>query len=235
MDAARAVTTPLIVPIGLASDDRRGTAHFLESCWRHGFVPELLSYGQSWQGYGWKVAGLWQLVRDLPANAYVFYADPWDSVVTKPLSFLFEQFLTFEHDWVFGVERHPYPPHLPPFPSPTPWRYLNGGGWFGRAGYIDDTLTRWGAERVDWNLCDQTFYAEKLVEEPDALRLDFECELFQCLLQSDADFEYIPGVGILNRFTGTYPCVLHGNGLTDMTQLYETLGLTGVRGPGRAY
>lgn len=107
----------------------------------------LLGWGTTWQGLQQKFSASLDALRNVNPSCLVVFADAYDVLYAQPPQHFVEQFRKIEartgSQLVFSAEcgcwpqvtidngvscRDRYPP------SPTVLRYLNSGGWMGRAG-----------------------------------------------------------------------------------------------------
>lgn len=212
-----------LVTLTTASTVSRNMPEFLESSRRHGLSPIVMGLGAEWFGLGIKVRLIHQFVRTMKREQVVLFADAWDSLVVKAAGTILEKFRSLRHPLVFSAERNCWPradlealyPH-----APTPYRFLNSGGWIGEAGYVADLLQRWGAERITASeRSDQEWWSERFIAEPAAIHLDVYCKLFQCMEVGEDHLENRGG--IYNRVTGEYPSVIHALGRQDVSHLQQ--------------
>jgi hypothetical protein len=107
-----------------------------------------------------------------------------------------------------------------------PWRYLNGGNWSGPIDLLIQWYERYGLKDLTGDINGQKEQAEAFMKaDKDGFPITFDhaCEYFQTIaFEHQGDFSLAKdGKSIINNITGTTPCVLHGNGRTDMTAIYE--------------
>ena len=107
-----------------------------------------------------------------------------------------------------------------------PWRYLNGGNWCGPIEYLLEFYGRYGLKDLTGDINGQKEQAEAFMQadsEGFAIEFDHKCEYFQTIaFENLGDFDLAPdGKLLVNNFTGTIPCILHGNGRVNMGPIYE--------------
>lgn len=131
-------------------------------------------------------------------------------------------------------------------PSASPWRYLNGGGVCGPLKLMIEYYRRYnlanpGSENGQAYLQRRLFEA---IKDGFPVKLDTECRIFQTTAFADpSEFEWTinhpyvqsfvtqraysvrKGELLMNKITNTFPAVLHGNGLTDMSEIYKRLSI----------
>jgi hypothetical protein len=179
-----------------------------------------------WFGWPSKLIGVIGLIRDLdPSYTHVMISDGADVVVLAPPEVVMERWASFGHPWVFNAEPHIWSPgSFTPEQYPTSqqyiYRYLNAGVSIGERAHVYEWFRRWTNDFTEDPQCikgDQDWYAERFIRHyPEAIRLDHNCELFQCMCGSDGLCAIAPG-HLYNRETDTDPLVIHFNGGTDIT------------------
>jgi len=101
----------------------------------------------------------------------------------------------------------------------TPYRFLNSGCYIGRAADLRELLAQ-----IDYtqSRSDQLLLCRYYVQQTGRLSLDHVCQFFQCLHYAEEHLVETPH-GLQNRFTGSLPYVIHGNGNTDMSAVRRWL------------
>jgi hypothetical protein len=164
---------------------------------------------------------------------YVMFVDASDVMVLCGQEELLSRWRKFGHPWVFNAEPHIWSPgSFKPEDYPTPpdamYRYLNSGAYIGEVDHIRYWLSRWTdgfTYRPRLPHGDQDWYAARFIRHyPDAIVLDTNCEVFQCMCGSDDKCLILPG-RVHNNVTGTDPVVIHWNGGNDVTEKQLCLDL----------
>jgi hypothetical protein len=200
------------------ASDRSKCDMLEKSLIKHGWPYHLIIH--EWKGFGSKIIETYNHLKTFPHITHFFYSDSYDSIVLGTL----EEALSKIKDKeviLYSAERacypHPelasqYPPHN------SPWKFLNGGGWFASAKlfcemYESCTPT---FDRSDQEWATSNLLAGKII-------LDYNCDVFQTIgFCPESDFENIDG-RILNTVHNTKPLFIHGNGHTPMDKYYELI------------
>lgn len=198
---------------------------FLESCERARLRPQVMGMGWPYLGLGTKPKQVYRFLRAAPSLAgwVVLFSDAHDSIIQGDAGMILERYRAFGHPLVFSAERNCYPsPELAArYPAAgTPYAYLNSGGFIGEAGYLLDLLERWDVPALPDRENDQGWFTRRFLDEPEAIRLDTHCSLFQTLYRAEGDLERRQK-GIFNRVTKAYPLIFHGNGRAPMRRVFE--------------
>lgn len=211
--------------ITVATDPGRVQLRFRETTGRFGVPVEELGSGSSFGGKGWRIRRIWEALNSLGEGyTHVLYTDSYDVVFMAGLDEIEHRFGEFGHPWVFGAERvcSPTPEiaRLYP-PSPTPYKFLNAGGWMGEIQYVLGWFRRMGLGNVPDSFHDQAFFSALCLTIPTAVKLDYYQKLFFNACKAEGDLK----VGRLNKrvsvvSTGSYPSIVHGNGKFDLEQLF---------------
>jgi len=135
-----------------------------------------------------------------------------------------ERWREFEHPWVYNAEPFIWSPDsFQPEDYPTPdvtYRYLNSGAYIAEREHLVECFDRW---TIPCYLPrgDQDWMAARFIKEyPDAIALDYGCELFQCMcgsLVGDEPHCTIEPGKVVNHVTETEPLIIHFNGGDDIT------------------
>lgn len=216
-------------------DDRFCRA--LESAVRNGIDLEVLGWGVPWEGLSQKLAAALDAVRRLPPDCVVLFSDAYDVLYARDLASVAVDFRALGRPLVFSAECGCWPHVLRDRgrtcrdkfpPSPTPYRYLNSGGWIGTAAAASTFLRRLvddaaAATQQDFHkLNDQELAADLYLRGDVDLALDFYATIFQpthavrddtAVPDCDPVPHLAPHRGILrNVLTDTLPAVYHFNG-----------------------
>lgn len=204
----------------VATQSKDGLILLQKSCEKFKIELKIFGWGQTWKGLGWRQRVLYQSLRRyrLKYN-YVLFVDGYDCIFLYPLKEIMSKFLSLNTRLLFGAEvvSHPLAPQCyPPSPAPGRYRYLNAGGFIGEIKYVLELMSRLGIPKMKDDFYDQLRYAEAFVSGQTEITLDYQSDIFQCLFFASNDLE-IREQRIVNRVTGSMPCIIHGNGGTDLT------------------
>jgi hypothetical protein len=90
--------------VTVATDDQGYWKQFLESCGRHGIAPEVLGWGEKWQGFTWKVDLVRKHIQTLNDDDIVFIVDAYDVLVLEDIHEIVRRFKQFNKPIVFASE-----------------------------------------------------------------------------------------------------------------------------------
>lgn len=205
-----------------------GTMAVMEILEHHGWAVER-EVEQVWTGFTAKIRWARRCARELTQYTHLMLIDARDVVVLASPDVIMERFLEFDHPWVCNAEPFIWPPgmYLPErYPKcDTPYRYLNSGAYIAEREHLLDCLTRWpdGGEELKEFMKgrneDGPYFSEKYLNEPGSIKLDHNCELFQCMCGSqvgEKPFVTVEPGHVHNRVTDTYPLIIHFNGGTNI-------------------
>lgn len=214
----------------------------LESAIWNGIDLEILGWGVPWEGLSQKLGAALDVVSALPDDCVVLFSDAYDVMYSQSLRDIARKFVEIGKPLVFSAECGCWPHVLrdngrtcrDAFPhSPTPYRYLNSGGWIGTAKVAAKFLRRvveeaHAATKQDFHkLNDQELAAQLYLDRAfaDDLTLDFFASIFQpthAVRDSTAvqNCDPLPHLrphpsqaGTLqNVLTNTIPAIYHFNG-----------------------
>jgi hypothetical protein len=214
--------------ITTASDPSHpGWLQFKRSLDHFGWDYHLILH--EYTGFNSKIVAFYNYLKDHPEITHFIYADSYDSFALSTQKEVEDKFTNWD-GLTYSVEKAcwPYEDWAIEYPeSPYPHKYVNGGGFMGSvASFIKmyESNPIMTSEAIN----DQVWAADIYLRRNDgSLRLDRECNIFQTIGHSgDGDFAILNFDNqkrILNTFTMTCPCIIHGNGHTPMDWIYDLL------------
>jgi len=248
-----------ILTLATQYESPRGRGHlgFLqESCKRLGLNVSVLGFGERWTGGGMAMRLVKEAIADETEDTIVLVVDAFDVLVLAGWDEILEKLTQFSTPIVFSAEKgcwpdkelstvYPPPPLLPQLSdseSPktseqdgplSPYRYLNAGGYIGYAGALREAIQELSPRDDDRS--DQRHYTRYFLDHPDKVSLDYRATIFQTLFDvapDDVAFDATEPTRVINRLTGTRPCILHGNGRgLPKEKLYHFAKLLGLGEP----
>ena len=201
------------------------------SAQRHGFKFTNLGKNVKWiggdmlrsLGGGQKLRAVNEYIQELPDEDVVFFCDAYDVFMVDSLNEMVYRYLEIGHKVLFGAERICWPDaslsdthkkinrkHFPDLS--TPYQHLNSGTFIGRVGELKRILSI----LPDADESDQAWMQKRFFSEEFDIALDTECYLFQ---QHEPEV-YKDGDQLVNPITQCYTCLYHGNGGTEMKELW---------------
>ena len=200
---------------------------FMKSCRRYGLSPKVLGVGRPGEDhiphhkrrFLYKLNILRDYLSVLDASVIVMFTDSWDVFFAGSIHNTDAIYRRIGAEVLFAAERNLWPPgRYDGYPeSPTPYRYLNGGGFIGPAGTLLDMLA--GCENE--SVMDQHYWHRVFMRD-ERIQLDVNCEIFQPLCGHPAyPYDTIPpelecrAGRWCNTLTGSMPIQIHGNGHYD--------------------
>ncbi len=228
-----------VVTVATQPEDPTGWGHLdvlVDSCRACDLKLHVLGGGVEWKGSAMRLLLFADFLAGVPDDAVYAFVDAYDVVLLPNAIELASRFRAFEAPLVFSAEvgcwpfselavRYPPAPVLqpscrppreafvrPPPPVTTPYRFINAGSYIGYAGAIRKLLHEL-APRGDED--DQGLFTRYYLDQPGTITLDHEASLFQSLHLvpvNDLVFEDGETLTLRNRWLGSRPCLLHGNG-----------------------
>jgi hypothetical protein len=211
----------------VASESKRYFKAFIQSAKKNDTFPVVLGFGQPYNGHGVKLKLVKQFLEKAAAGySHVLFCDAYDVVLASGLDQITACFQEFGAPIIFSAERncHPNPRMATQYPSSsTPYRFLNSGVWMGSTEALQEMFSRIEADKVPDRTNDQAVFTNVFLRNPAPIALDYQCRIAQSLHSSVGDIAYENG-RIINKLTGSFPCVFHGNGDTSLDQILMWLG-----------
>jgi len=218
-----------------ATGIERGFPQYIASCIRNGIEPQVLGMGERWDGrWSRKI----QLVRarldHLDDAELVVVTDSYDLVFQKGPVAILHEFKSYNKPLVISSEQGPGYPHdkmrLPETPNPL-YRTLCAGFWMGYVNAAREMIDQaWNWQAFDVKSYDQGVIDSWFARNPDKMVVDYKNIIVTSAARKFflTDFACRDGV-VYNPITDTVPCAIHGNGNSDMTRIFQTLGLLNVK------
>lgn len=191
------------------------------------FAPPIVNDG--FKGNGTSIRMIYESLLELRRKyKYAIYADGADSYFVK--QFEVPDFI------LYSTEKAVWPPTTEMNEAwqeyynirsvPTPWKYLNGGGYCGPISLLIEFFERYGLNKLigDCNgQREQSLAFLQAFKDKFPIHLDWLCENFQTTGFADPGEFAIDKdtLKITNFRTQTEPALFHGNGRTNMDWLYN--------------
>lgn len=204
-----------------------------ESAQRNTIDFVVLGWGEKWAGFGWKLKLIKNYLDGLPADETVLVIDAFDVLISSGSEEMESKFQRLNQPLVCAAERKhfsriwnwayelifnkdgDYPDTV------TIYNYLNAGSWMSTAGYALDLLNHAALENA---VNDQALFTYLYTKGH--VSIDYNCEIFTCI-RTHRDLKYTNN-RFQNKFTQTYPCIIHGPADVSMKKLISQLGLKPV-------
>ena len=194
---------------------------------------ELIGEGREYTDHYVKTDWLLEYLETQSPDEIILYTDGYDSVILRDPEYIEEEFLKLNHPIVFGAEQNfnveasffrkfLYYLNFPK--GQKPYRYLNAGGWIGRAGPAKELLKNViGGD-------DQSLLLKYMTRHKDALKHDEQAKIFSVMAgrsgMEDHDYRLDENGMIQNKITGSNPAIIHcaGKNFYGMYKVISQLG-----------
>lgn len=190
----------------ISDPENYGYKYYLKpSCSYHNLELISIEFSGKWTTHRIKDLCLLAYVKQLPPDEIILFTDGYDTLLSCSEDEILEKYRKFKKPLVFTAERNcwPYAGLSARFPaSATPARFLNCGGFIGKAGVIAFLLRkypsppsynffrklRWKVERVvsgkqsdpdviyKWS--NQYYWSHVFLKNQDLIALDYNSEIF---------------------------------------------------------
>ncbi len=168
----------------------------------------------------------------------ILFTDGNDAILIAPEDEILSKFRQIDKDLIFSAEMTCWPDVMlaqqHPDLSSSPYKYLNSGGFIGRAGYIKEMLKDIEVESENFKRSNQYIWMQRYFKNSERMTLDVNCEIFSTFTpqmvfpQSKEQYpEYFDLINewfyhnfilensrIFNKATNTWPCHAHFNGFS---------------------
>ncbi len=187
---------------------------------------EFVAIESEWRGFGSKIIETVKYLKEHPEIDDFIFADAYDVVCfgNKSEFELKLDSVKGTNHAIFSTEKNCWPDANFAFKYQQRFGrnlYLNSGLFWAES----DFFIRMVEENMPpYNIDDQFYYTTQLLyDRKGYITLDFEQTLFQSYsFIAENEYDY-SGSRPKNNITGNFPILFHGNGRTDMTELYKML------------
>lgn len=200
-----------------------------------------------------KDALLSKYLQTLDEQEIILFTDGYDSFFLADEKEILEKYKNSSDRILFSAEMNCYPDtNLEKFyPAVnTPYRFLNSGGFIGKAGAIKEMFLKdLSGEEDKFRYSNQYLWSLRFIQFPQYISLDTQCDIF-CTFSSDISREILTetdpanlamkykkmedwfklnfqlkGHRLRNQITGTLPSIAHFNGRSKYLMKGEVLEL----------
>jgi len=221
--------------LSVATDRNDALKRFEKSCQTFGHSYKILGLDTLWCGGNMKIGtGGGQKINLLKKelltwttselNKIIIFTDSYDVIITANINEIMKKYEKIAKDAIlFSAEFFCWPDKKldDSYPqSPTKMKYLNSGGFIGKASDILKILDTEIKNHDD----DQYYYTIKFLNQKDKIVLDYYCEIFQTLNGCKDDISIQFGNGRIKNNFDKMPCIIHGNGSSDIKMFLNSIG-----------
>jgi hypothetical protein len=180
-----------------------------------------------WKGFGTKIIETYNWLKQFKEDyTHFIFLDGHDTFMLSNIKEIEEKYTKMDSpSMFFSCERACWPDSVKELLYPdtiSDWKYLNSGQYMAN---IDKFIEIVEKNKPSYDIDDQRFFTSLFLEGFE-ITLDYFCEIFQSIaFRRDADFVYghFDLARLLNTVTGSKPCSIHGNGKTDMQEIYKLI------------
>lgn len=180
----------------------------------------------------------------------IFFTDGNDAILLCPEDEILSKYKKLGKAVIFSAESACWPDKnlSPQYPATaSAYRYLNSGGFIGRAGVIRQLLTDVVPFDDEFQKSNQYLWAKRFFANGDLIALDTECEIFHTFSPEVADRHKPLAVNraahyscmknwfmtnftiengrIFSKLSGTWPCHAHFNGSSKIIMDYDVTNM----------
>jgi hypothetical protein len=173
--------------VTVASDiNNSGFVNYLKpSCEYYKLDFLVLEYDDTFFSNRLKDALLHEYLKDVSDEELIFFTDATDAAFLADEKEILRKFHTFNSPLVFSAEVNCWPDSAMQDTYPaisTHFRYLNSGGFMGKAGFIKEIYNKYPifdpVFDSEFNWSNQYYWHHVFIKESSNIKLDHHCELF---------------------------------------------------------
>ncbi len=210
----------------VATEETRALEQLKVSATALDYKLVILDKGKQFRGLNQKLHAVGWYLETYKPQGTIVYVDGYDCVFVRSPEELLEDYAVFGHPFIMSAEVncHPYKQYQgrQSFARGR-YPYLNSGCWIGEAQEVRSVFREMRARQLPVAGNDQGFLTDYYYTNPGRILLDEQAVLFQSLWLAEGDIDYTNRV--YNRYTHTFPSVLHGNGGASLEAAFRYLGL----------
>lgn len=205
---------------------QRGLNELIRSLDYFGYDYEILGKGEHFYGMACKQVSLYEWCKKNKEYDYFVFADGYDSFFLSPKEELINKIEELnEYELIVSVEKNCYPDFYKAnmYPSaPTEWKYINAGGFAMNPSKFVEMFEKYPLHKENPN--DQDWFTDIFLNKCVKIKADYECKIFQTIWGTKSDELSISEDNrIYNELTDEIPCIIHGNGQSDLTDIYKLI------------
>lgn len=177
-----------------------------------------------WRGFGTKILAVYNYLKNNDVDA-IFFCDAYDCIAIGSMNECLEAInINYGLDkMVFSSERGCWPsPDHAKYYEPIlehGYNFLNSGLYYAPKDSYINLIEKYMPE---FHTDDQMYFTDKyLFDSNSNIVLDQNCEVFQSYSFIQDDDYYYSTRLLYNLKTKTMPILIHGNGRTDLTPIYN--------------
>lgn len=204
----------------VATYDNPFLKNFFESCKRYGISVDLLGWGKGYYSHGFALQLIDHYINTLPDEDLVLVVDSFDLFFLAGPEEIVQRFEELGGSFLISAERNCAPDGqlklLYPS-SPTPYRFVNTGTYMSSVQALKTVLKR-VAHPIDPFQNDQRILTLDFLANQSDYFLDRNAQVIQTLYEEERDHFFLDpySMKMKNLVTGTFPCIVHGNGYSPL-------------------
>ncbi len=201
----------------IATHTDLGLEYLVRSLQRNGYDFDILGMGETWPGFGFKIFKVHEWCENHREDyTHVMLVDAFDVMALAPMPDVDIKGVLFSAEkacWPDAKEAENYPA------NDSAWKYLNSGSYIGE---IDALMKIFNEVPFSSMNYDQLWWTKVFLSGFYDIRLDYNCEYFQSIAFRDHGDYKVENGSLFNLVHSTCPFIIHGNGKTDMSEIYAT-------------
>lgn len=231
-----------MVVISVATENTAEFKRFEHSLKIQEIEYKILGMGTKWQGGNMEMGPgggqkinllrneLMNWNKDLLRRTTVLFTDSYDVISLTNSCEILTKFNSIcdNNTVLFSAEKGCWPLKQLDIFYPeveSEYKFLNSGGFIGNAEKILDLLEK----KIENCEDDQLYYTKlflfdnKIDNSINKIKLDYSCDIFQTLNGANDDIDIVNKKRLYNKYTNTFPCLLHGNGPREIKDYFNKL------------
>ena len=210
----------------VATKQTKGLKTLLTSCKQNNVTLTQLGENTKWSDFDTKINELHSYLTSKKDNDIILFIDGYDSYFLDSTKTIVEKFINLNCDILMSSEINCFPDESLKSKynskETSPFKYVNSGGFIGYTQPLKQAISKLldmqKASNSEYKYNDQYLWSLYCIENN--IKLDYNCEIFQCLHSTKLTYFNLEGVRYKNKITNSFPSILHANGKSE-TMLYD--------------
>lgn len=204
----------------VATEQTKGLKTLLTSCKQNNVTLIQLGVNTQWSDFDVKLKELNSYLSGRTDNDIILFVDGYDSYFIDSTKTIVEKFINLNCDIVMSSELNCFPDKSLKDKysnNSSPFKYVNSGGFIGYTQPLKQAISKLldiqKNSTSEYKNNDQYLWSIYCMDNN--VKLDYNCEIFQCLHSTSPYYFELDGARYKNRITNSFPSILHANGNSE--------------------
>lgn len=204
----------------VATTQTKGLKTLLTSCKQNNINLIQLGADSRWSDFDVKLKELNSYLSEQTNNDIILFVDGYDSYFIDSIKIIVEKFINLNCDILMSSEINCFPDKSLKDKydkNSSPFKYVNSGGFIGYTQPLKQAISKLldiqKNSTSEYKNNDQYLWSIYCMDNN--IKLDYDCNIFQCLHSTKPDYFELEGARYKNKITNSFPSILHANGNSE--------------------